>query len=357
MKLFLAEQKRLISAFLEKFLLEKENQCLAIDSWGKDLCQRLFDFSINGKMIRGALVSLAYSLYQKDDDDTIPEDVVKTAALMELIQSGLLIHDDIMDRDVSRRGKDSLFFQYKKVFDQNKVNDSYHTGEAFGICVGDIAYFFAFQIISMLNIDLFRKNRLIEFLSQELATVGLAQMMDVYWGASGESPDQKDILKLYTYKTGRYTFSLPLWLGALQAEASENDMNSLVTIGENLGVVFQIKDDELDLYQNQSKTGKPQGSDLRSGKYTLFIEYLLKEIIPSESQRFNAFFGKGDLNESDLLWTLELLNKYGIQEKMESIINLKNETVYHHLDKLNIRNSKAKDIFIQLIEYNRLRKV
>ena len=70
------------------------------------------------------------------------------------------------------------------------------------------------------------------------------------------------------YKTGRYSFSLPLLAGAMLADAPAELRGKLETFGESIGLLFQIRDDELGLFGDERELGKPVGSDVREGKKT-----------------------------------------------------------------------------------------
>ena len=134
---------------LKVFFDRKAEEFERVNALGQDLCARLYEFSAQGKMIRGGLVSLAYSLFRGDGEQSaVREKLVAAGAAMELFQSGLLVHDDIMDRDPVRRGLASLYHQYVEMADGKGIAESAHLGESLGICAGDVAFFLAFEILS-----------------------------------------------------------------------------------------------------------------------------------------------------------------------------------------------------------------
>ena len=123
-----SEYKKLIDAYLLKFLAEKRKGLSDINPLGRDLIDRIIPIITAGKTIRGSLVLLSYCFTNK----TPSEDAIKLAAAMELIQTALVIHDDIMDHDNERRGIPTLQVQY--------------TNEALAMCAGDILFFLAFEL-------------------------------------------------------------------------------------------------------------------------------------------------------------------------------------------------------------------
>jgi geranylgeranyl pyrophosphate synthase len=97
-----------------------------------------------------------------------------------------------------------------------------------------------------MNIDAVTFTRIIRLVSKEYESVCIAQMTDV----SKSAKTKEDILRLYTYKTARYTFSVPLAVGAMLAKASDKIINDFLELGETIGILFQIQDDKLDSETN-----------------------------------------------------------------------------------------------------------
>ena len=266
--------------------------------FGADSARRLDEFSARGKMIRGCLVRLGYEL---GGGRIVPpgaeQSVARAGAAMELFQSGLLVHDDIMDRDRTRRGAPTLHVSYEDDLARGLYGDPAHNGSSLGICVGDLSYFSAFSILASLAVPGEVARQVCLTAARELALVGVAQMQDVANGAvkrgsinpfrdAPASPNEESILLLYRYKTGRYTFSLPLSIGAALAESSPHAITSLEEAGEALGILFQLKDDELGLFAGQDELGKPVGADIREDKKTLFRQRLFAR--DRKSTRLNS---------------------------------------------------------------------
>lgn len=222
------EYKKLIDDFLRRYLAEKKKSLSAINPYGDDLVDRILPMVTAGKTIRGSLVLLAYCF----TNDKPSRDAIKVAAALELLQTALVIHDDIMDKDDTRRGLSSIHVQYKS--------------DAMAMCVGDVLFFMAFELLGSMNVDAEILARVIQLVGREYQFVGVAQMADV----SKKAKTKEDILRLYTYKTARYTFAVPLVIGATLAGSSGDVIDNLSAFGENVGVLFQIRDDILDSEEN-----------------------------------------------------------------------------------------------------------
>jgi geranylgeranyl diphosphate synthase, type I len=286
----LDSHRTLIERSLRHFLEAKAGELAEVNRWGRDLSERLLRFSLHGKMIRGGLVILAYEMLagSRAGRSPYPETgerarggsfpaptpfwVADVAAAYELIHSSLLVHDDIIDRDRMRRWAPTLFHQYEELGEREGIAEPGHFGTSLGICAGDAGFFLAFEMLSGAGGDVShgdRVSRIMLLWAKELTAVGLAQMEDVAFGASSRMPSEEEVLRLYRHKTARYTFSLPLATGAIAAGSDLGTASRLEELGEHLGILFQMKDDEIGLYGEEAEIGKPPGSDLKEGKKTL----------------------------------------------------------------------------------------
>ena len=298
---FLDPIRERIAATLVRFFEEKKGWLARVNALGPDVGQRLLEFSLQGKMIRGCLVQVGHSLACGGAGDREePDAVLPAAAAMELFQSGLLIHDDIMDHDALRRGKPSIFRQYADAAARDRSADPPRTGEALGICAGDISYFLAFELLTRMAAGPAVLRDVLALCARELSAVGIAQMQDVSWGGAAQGRTDEEILRMYTWKTGRYSFSLPLVAGALIGGAPTDVCGALERLGECFGILFQIHDDELGLFGTEEELGKPVGSDVREGKKTLFHARLMAGASPNERRRLAGIFGNPACTPDDL---------------------------------------------------------
>jgi geranylgeranyl diphosphate synthase type I len=307
-----------IASSLRAFLDEKKEELARVNPMGPDAVERLIEFSLRGKMIRGCLVHLGWSLGGGGGPQAVAAPATVGAA-MELFHSGLLVHDDIMDRDPVRRGQPSIYQQYAAIAAREGHTDPGHVGQALGICAGDVACFLAFELITRTRAPAPALRGVLELCARELSAVGIAQMQDVSWGASKSGVEAEDILRMYMHKTGRYSFSLPLMAGAMIADAPEDLRGKLETFGESIGLLFQIRDDELGLFGDERELGKPVGSDVREGKKTLIFSSLMAEAGPEERRRLDGIFGNPRASPADVDYVRGLASSVGIRARMDSI--------------------------------------
>jgi len=218
------EHKKLVDSFLVTFLDSKKESFSQVNAFGPDLLTRVKKLAVAGKTVRGSLVLFSFCFTNKKPS----EEAIKLAASMELIHTALLIHDDIMDKDTKRRGMPAMHIQYKS--------------EAVAMSVADVLFFLAFELIGTLKTDAVTLGRIVRLVGREYEAVGIAQMADV----AKTAKTKVDIVSLYTYKTARYTFALPLMLGAILAGTTKEMLRYLESYGVAVGVLFQIRDDMLD---------------------------------------------------------------------------------------------------------------
>ena len=132
---YFSSRRALIAGALESMAARDDGRAESVG--------RIVEFCLRGKMIRGCLVLLAADAAGAADDA-----LVRLAAAMELFQAGLLAHDDIMDRDETRRGAPTIHARYAAETAASDPSDRLQVGEALGICLGDLCYFEGFAALA-----------------------------------------------------------------------------------------------------------------------------------------------------------------------------------------------------------------
>lgn len=314
--------------FLVNFI-EKEEKNYCDQKWSKDVFKRLKLFAVNGKLFRGSLCLTTADTLKKQEK--IPLAYLKTAAALELIHSALLIQDDIMDQDQLRRGQSTIHQQYQNLAQTKDFKNPELFGISTAVCVSDLCHFLAFDLINQAKLKPNLKNKLISSISQDINKTALAQISDCEFANSPKNPSQNEILNMYLYKTGRYTFSLPMLCGAYLAEQDKN-AELLAKIGEKLGIIFQIKDDELGIFGESKNTGKPVGNDIKENKKTVWRYWLLNSIQKkqnSELKQIKKLFGRKNLNQNEVESVKQAIIKFKVNEKIDETINQKIEEIDH----------------------------
>jgi geranylgeranyl diphosphate synthase type I len=173
-------------------------------------------------------------------------------------------------------------------------------------------------------------------------------MIDVKNGAL--TAHASDILDLYRKKTGRYTFSLPLAIGAFLAGAENTER--LSEAGEYMGILFQLKDDELGIFASEAVLGKPIGADIRENKKTVYREHLFALSDSETRQKLKAIFGNQHLEHSDLEFVRSKIQELDIEKKIHGLIDeytIKANTILKPI--IDKSGSHIKNLFEELLDY------
>jgi geranylgeranyl diphosphate synthase type I len=279
--------------------------------------RRLAAFAARGKMVRGELLVLGWRMFGGEEGRVGRPVVLRAAAALELLHSALLVHDDIMDGDRLRRGEPTVHARYEEEARRARAADPERAGIALGVSAGDLAIFVALDEIAALEVEPALGIALARRVGRELSLVGAGQLEDVALGADRQRwPSRSQVLAVYTYKTARYTFSLPLACGALLAGARPAQLARLERLGELLGTVFQVLDDDLGMFGSETETGKPVGADIREGKKTLLAREILRRAPGSERRRLAPLFGRRNLGRRDLQAVREAAERLGARQSV-----------------------------------------
>lgn len=231
-----------------------------------------------GKFIRPALCLLGAHIAAGEraageavQTEVLPDALVRLACALELFQAAALIHDDIADESLVRRGNPCLYRTH---------------GTGLAINMGDCALVDASKLICTLNAEGLPSNAALqlldEFLTMERTTIE-GQALDLGWSrARTWNLAPSDYLVMAELKTAHYSLASPLVLGALFAQAPKALRDALREFGRDAGVAFQLRDDYLNLFGNKAQ-GKDMCSDIIEGKRTYLTLYAL-EHLPSELQ-------------------------------------------------------------------------
>jgi geranylgeranyl diphosphate synthase type I len=308
---YIKTHKPELIAFMKQAIQDQNSDCYHYLNFYSESLEQLAQFATKGKLIRGLLILMIYEFLKKEPG---PKELYYAAAALEMAHAALLVHDDVIDNDMQRRGEKSIFAQYAE-------EKSIEYGKNLAICVGDVAIFLSYQFLSLASEKTDYCHQLIGIFSHELHLVGVGEMIDVDMATAKNEDRVENIIEMYRYKTARYSFSLPFKVGAIFAGASEETIRILDLLGEQLGILFQIKDDELGLTGNEEETGKPIGSDIKENKKTIVRALLFQSVNAAEKQELLGIYGNKDADKVQIQRVLELYEQYQISVRVREIQN------------------------------------
>ncbi|MBZ5530873.1 MAG: polyprenyl synthetase family protein [Acidobacteriia bacterium] len=236
-----------------------------------------------GKRIRPALLLLAAKLFPHDE-----RSAVRLGAVVEIIHTATLVHDDIIDEAKTRRGRPAANTQW---------------GNSKCVLAGDWLYMQAFKIaVQERN---FRILDVLIELTQQMVEGELLQMEKL-----GKCITLDEHFDLIFRKTA-CLFAVSMRMGALLGKASEEQETRLGEYGRHLGLAFQIVDDVLDLTASEAVLGKPVASDLREGKVTMAVIHALERCTPLERKLVETVLQERAFISVQHEQVLEILKRYG----------------------------------------------
>ena len=301
---FGAQDRQAVERFVSEFLAGKH-----ADGAG-EVADRFAEWVCRGKMMRASLVVLAYRMGRSGPLST---DVLRCAAALELLHSAMLIHDDIIDRSDTRRGMPAWHVRYARRAGSWDAAEAAHVGRSMALCAGDVGFFFAFELLAQIDADPHTKRELLTAVTRTAGTVGVGEMNEMHLAVDHRGNDDA-ILDVYAQKTAGYSGALPLTAGGLLGGLAAETLAELAAIGRALGEIFQIIDDELDLFGNALEMGKPVGADVREGRHTLFYALLSRHLPAPEWARIRGLFGDPNLRHDGLLPVREAIDAAGIRD-------------------------------------------
>ncbi len=310
-----------------------------------DLFDTLRDFSIKGKMLRGSLFLLSANSYGKKTDESL----LNLASSLEFMHSALLIHDDIMDNDELRRGEKTVFAKYKEDAQKKKLKHPEHYGISIGIVVGDIALLMAEELATYCENTYLKK--LLQFYTRELRMVGIGQLLDFSYGVHDIEVGPSDIEKMYIYKSARYSFSLPLSLGAIATGCEDEELKIIEELGEKMGLIFQLVDDDLGMFGNEKEIGKPVGSDIRENKKTFMRSMLMQKADDNLRNDLVRNFGKNSLSANEIQAVRNAVVDLGVRQEIKKIIDKLYDESKIKINSLKI-DASFRRVYMDLLDYN-----
>ena len=223
------------------------------------------------------------------------------AAVIELIHAASLLHDDVIDDALTRRGQDSI----NAIF-----------GNKSAIMLGDILYSKAFYELTSLD------NKIAKTVSNAVVKLSIGELMDVELSKEFNTDEDKYFDMIY-----KKTASLIEAAAKSAAILAGFDEDKFALYGKNLGLAFQIIDDILDITTDSEKLGKPSMHDFFEGKTTLpYIKMYQK--LPEDEKRKLLSLYKKSINEDEKEWIREMMNKTGaLKESVKVVQNLAKEAL------------------------------
>jgi geranylgeranyl pyrophosphate synthase len=287
-----------------------------------DLVSKAIDhlFSSGGKRIRPSLALLTGRLYPSDLDK-----IVSLAAAVEMLHTATLVHDDVVDGSLLRRGNPTL-------------NAKWSPGAT--ILTGDYIFARAADLAAQTG-----NVRVMQIFARTLMTIVSGELRQQF-SDNEQRQTREDYFKRIYAKTASM-FELATEAAGVLIGAREDEIKLLKDFGHDLGIAFQIMDDVLDLIGDASQVGKPVAHDLREGIVTLpVIDYLLMQ---SDDRRVDDLLNAGWRDDTHVLPIVEAVRASGAIDKAMSEARSYVRGAQAAL--VHLPDSEARQAMLDLAEY------
>ena len=311
--------------------IQKEyNESLISNSSGY-LKENLEYFKIlnsDGKLIRGFLIALGYKMLK----DNINYSYYLSLAY-EIFQTSILIHDDIIDNDNLRRGKNTIHYS-----------------------IGDYGFFKVNEILIRHYKDDPNFSKLFDYYNNIVLKTVEGEIVDVILSFESRYKEilnlEDNIMTVYKLKTAFYSIIGPLSLGLILGGIDDQKLNDIKNFGEKVGIAFQIQDDILGIY---SDMGKVIGSDIKEYKQTLLFSYIIKD--GKYKDELLKYYGKENISEKEINETRRIFKESGAYDYANNLMNKMYDEGIDIIKNIDWIKEEDKMIFYGFIEYLKQRKI
>lgn len=280
-----------------------------------------YTLSLGGKRLRPILALMACDLFGGNI-----EDAIYPAIGIEVFHNFTLLHDDIMDKAPIRRGKSSV---YKK----------WNTNIA--ILSGDTMFALAYKYICKTESDNLRE--ILGIFNKSAIKVCEGQQYDLNY-ETRKDVSIADYTKMIMLKTA-VLIGASLKTGACIAKAPKKETEKIYDFGINLGIAFQLRDDILDVYSNETEFGKKTGGDIITNKKTfLFIKAF--ELAEGETLlSLTKYFNDKNIDDSTKIkGVIDIYNLLKVRELAEEEITNYSQKSFSKLDNIDIEDEKKLEL-------------
>ena len=305
----------------------------------------------DGKLVRGILVALGYKIMGGKDIDYS----LDLSLAYEIFQTSVLIHDDIIDNDILRRGKETIHYANQKKYEKYSREEAKKVSESIAICIGDYGFYEANQIIINNYANDPHLRDVFNYYNDIILKTIEGELIDVILPFESKfnllSNDlEKAVMSIYELKTAYYTIIGPLCLGMLLQERDNKKIEEITKLAKKIGIAFQIQDDILGIYNDM---GKVIGSDIKEYKQTILYSYTYNSPFKQELLKY---YGKEDLSDDNIAAVREIFKKSGAYDYAINYMTELYGDASSSINKLTWLTDENKEILLGFVNYLKSRQ-
>jgi geranylgeranyl diphosphate synthase type I len=258
--------------------------------------------------------------------------VVQAGAALEMFHAFALIHDDIMDGALTRRGQPTV---HRVLAARHQDGRTQAAAERLGIgaaiLIGDLAMSWSDELLHTAGLTSAQLGAVLPVIDTMRTELMYGQYLDLIT-TGHPTTDLATALKTVSYKTARYTYERPLHIGAALAGAPAEVFTALTTYALPLGEAFQLRDDLLGVYGDPARTGKSVLDDLREGKHTVLVAIALQRATAPQRITLRALVGKATLTGEEAARIRLILQSTGACVAVENMIDARYRSALRALE-------------------------
>ena len=306
-----------VDELLAVFLAERVAELADLDPGLTAVGAEVADLvATGGKHLRPAFVYWGHRATGAAHDEA----VLRPAAAVQLLHTFALLHDDVMDRSPERRGRPSAYTSLASAHtEQGLRGDADWFGIGGAILAGDLAFVWADQLLDTTPLPAAVLDEARRIFTTLRVEVMAGQFLDLRL-AGLPSASVDDALRVALLKSGRYTVTRPLQMGAAMGAGGADLHDTLGRYGDAVGVAFQLRDDVLGVFGDPDATGKGDLDDLREGKRTVLMLKTLERASGAQRAQLDRVLGHRGLTAGDADTVREIIAETGALAEVEGLI-------------------------------------
>lgn len=313
-----------VSARLDSLFAERRPSLLALSPDLGAVIDQLVEFTSGGKRTRARFLAAGARMPRGVPDPDLGRAVVDAATALELFHAAALIHDDILDRSDTRRGRPATHRAFEALHRESEwVGDGAHFGLSAAILSGDLLLMWSddLRLEAAGHVRTSRGQAAIAEFARMRTEVTAGQYLDIAaelaWQHIALEDRAQRAIAIAAAKSARYSVEAPLVIGARLAGADDELVSRIRAMGLPLGLAFQVRDDVLSVFGDEAVTGKPAGDDLREGKRTLIIAEVDRRADAATRDRFEERLGAADLTSEEIAGMQLAIRECGALDAVE----------------------------------------
>ena len=328
----------------------------------------LADLNQGGKMLRGMLVVFGYQIARhargaSDIDLPISDALAQT---FEMFQTGVLVHDDVIDNAAQRRGKITVHRRYEHRLDVRDIRmvsgieKPQEIAKSVGICVGDLGIYYANKLLADSYGSDPALGQLISYFDDIVIQTVRGELLDVVLPYEIQDPGigeeerakllEKSIYDIYFLKTAGYSVIGPLHLGMILGGAEPKEMAALDRCARDIGIAYQIMDDILGVFADPKILGKDVGSDVAEYKQTILYMYV-RTMKPEFAEELLQYYGKKHVTSRDIEQVQRIFEESGALAYAQSVLADHFESAERKISRMKFMDAEDKKILRGFISY------